>query len=289
MNRPFSSATPDALTFEQLRAAHLVSVPKSAVHEFFELYGQLSAPFRALLDQVFAQPGVWDAFAHGPSSCQGHHRGPGGNLRHSVEVARISLALASDPACQRLVDRDVVIVVALLHDLGKTREYEAGWHGRKMSPLGRLVGHKFTGFGMLWAPLHSIPGIGERQRLAILHCLSSAPQGASGGARGLACLEAQILSHADQLSASSDLFGASQAARPNAGFGVRHPHQRETPYHVRPCPKPALEAVPRTGRAPATPAAASDATPPAQRRPLQERLRAAAQAGHSCFGPARRA
>ena len=222
-------------TFIQLRTAHLDSTPKCAVSEFFGLYRQLRAPFQALLDEVFARPGAWSAFAVGPSSKCGHHCGPGGNLRHSVDVARLSLLLAADPVAEHLVDRDVLIVAALLHDLGKALEYKSSVYGTKMSPLGRLVGHKFTGFGMLWTPLHSVPGIGEHQRLALLNCLSCSHQGAFGGARGPACLEAQIVHHADQFSASSNLFSASLAAsRSDAGFGVRHKHQRETPYHVKP-------------------------------------------------------
>ena len=228
--------TPSATsTFIQLRTAHLASMPKCPVSEFFGLYRQLSAPFQALLDQVFAQPGAWPAFAGGPSSKRGHHCSSGGNLRHSVDVARLSLTLAADPVAEHLVDRDVLIVAALVHDLGKALEYEPGMYGTKMSPLGRLVGHKFAGFGMIWTILHSAPGIGECQRLALLNCLSCSHQGAFGGARGPACLEAQIVHHADQFSASSDLFSASLAAsRAGTGFGVRHNHQRETPYHVKP-------------------------------------------------------
>ena len=243
MSFPQTSATATATTatatatstFIQLRAAYLDSTPRCAVSEFFGLYRQLRAPFQALLDEVFAQPGAWSAFAVGPSSKCGHHCGPGGNLRHSVDVARLSLLLAADPVAEHLVDRDVLIVAALAHDLGKALEYKSSVYGTKMSPLGRLVGHKFTGFGILWTSLHSVPGIGEHQRLALLHCLSCSPQGAFCGARGPACLEAQIVHHADQFSASSNLFSASLAAsRSDAGFGVRHDHQRETPYHVKP-------------------------------------------------------
>lgn len=102
-------------------------------------------------------------------------------MRYTLEVARISLMLAADPIAEHLVDRDVLIVAALVHDLGKALEYEAGMYGTTMSPLERLVGYKFTGFGILWVPLHSVQGIGECQRLALLNCLSCSHQGAAGG------------------------------------------------------------------------------------------------------------
>lgn len=278
---PRNSVSPVEPTFEQLRAGHAASALKSAVNELFELYGQLSAPFQALLGRIFAQPGVWHAFMHGPSSLQGHHCGRGGNLRHSVDVARISLMLADDPAAKGLVDRDVQIVAALLHALGKALEYEASWYGTKMSLLGRLVGHKFTGFGMVWSCLDSVPGISEAQRAALLNCLSNSVHGAASGARGPACLEAQILSHADQFSASSDLFRASQAAsKTDAGFGVRHPHQRETPYHVKPRSlAPTLAALTKL---------ATPTKPAAQRPSLRQRLEAATKASNAYFLKPRR-
>lgn len=271
-----------ASTFAQLRAARLELAPKSAVNEFFELYAQLTLPFQQLLDTLFEQPGIWSNFVQQPSSKVGHHRSAGGNLRHTLEVVRISLALAADPACHRLADRNVQIVVALLHDIGKTCEYEAGPRGTQMSPLGRLVGHKFVGFGMVWNALHSTPGITEHQRLAILNCLSNSPQGWGSGVRGPACLEAQILHHADQLSAASDLFRVSQEASPNPGFGVRHPHQRETPYHVRSRPSLVASAAPRAQGAPA-------AAPARERPSQQERLKAAAYPSRPSSPPTRRA
>ncbi|MCX7258594.1 MAG: HD domain-containing protein [Polaromonas sp.] len=235
MNFPKPSASATAPTFEQLRAACLAgSAEKSAVDEFFEIFQQLTPPFQNLLGQIFAQPGIWEAFVQGPSSRKGHHCGRGGNLRHSVEVTRLSLCIAAADF-ENLVDRDVLIVAALMHDLGKAQEYEAGWYGTKMSPLGRLVGHKSSGFGMVWGPLHSTPGIGECQRLAILNSLSSSENAAAKEVRGPASFEALIVNRSDQLSAAGDLFRASHAASgAEAGFGRRHDHQRETPYHVKP-------------------------------------------------------
>jgi len=297
-----ASLASGACTFEQLRAAHLPGRPKPDVETFFALYAQLSAPFQALLDAVFAQPGLWSAFARGPSSRAGHHSGVGGNLRHTLEVARLSLVLGSDATCADQVDRDVQIAAALLHDVGKAQEYEETRYGWRMSAQGRLVGHKFVGFAMVWSALQKTAGITEHQREALLNCLSSSSQGArSSSTRGAAATEAKLLHKADGLSAESDLTRASYAACGQApGFGVRHPHQRETPYHVKPGPQhapqpaqpaqpvqPALRAQPGPAApvvrvvpaTPATPAAPSvpAAAPGALRPSLLERLRAASR------------
>ena len=275
----FFQTSPTAIssTFEQLRAAHLPGTPKPDVETFFALYAQLSAPFQALLDAVFAQPGFWSAFARGPSSRAGHHSSIGGNLRHTLEVARLSLVLGSDATCAGQVDRDVQIAAALLHDVGKAQEYEETRYGWRMSAQGRLVGHKFVGFALVWNALQKTAGITEHQREALLNCLSSSNQGSrSSSTRGAAATEAKLLHSADGLSAESDLTRASYAARGQApGFGVRHPHQRETPYHVKsglqPAAQPALRAQPR----PAVPVAkVASAAPSALRLSLLERLHA---------------
>jgi len=268
-SNPYDTAA--APTFAQLRAACLaISAEKSAVDEFFEIFRQLTPPFQNLLGQIFAQPGLWEAFVRGPSSRRGHHCGRGENLRHSVEVARLSLCIAAT-SFETLVDSDVLIVTALLHDLGKALEYQEGVCRTKMSPLGRLVGHKSSGFGMVWGPLHSTSGIGECQRLAILNSLSSSENAAAKDVRGPASFEALIVSRADQLSAAGDLFRASHAASgSNAGFGVRHDHQRETPYHVKP-------------RLP-LPAQATLAAQATQRPSLEQRLQAAVKISSRYYG-----
>jgi len=284
-----ASLTSGASTYEQLRAAHLPGTPKPDVETFFALYAQLSAPFQALLDAVFAQPGLWSAFARGPSSRAGHHSGTGGNLHHTVDVVRLSLVIGSDPTYAGQVDRDVQIAAALLHDVGKAQEYEATRYGWRMSAQGRLVGHKFVGFALVWNALDKTDGITQHQRLALLNCLSSSSQSArSSSTRGAAATEAKLLHAADGLSAESDLTCASYAARGQApGFGVRHPHQRETPYHTKPGPQyapqplqpvqPALRAQPRPAAPVVRAAPATTAVPGALRPSLQERLRALAR------------
>jgi len=275
-NNPSAARTP---TFEQARAAYLANASAGDLKKFFALYFELTAPFQELFDTVFGPPGLWSAFITAPSSMRGHHRERGGNLRHSVEVAEISLLLASRKNIGQQVDRQVQITASLTHDLGKLLEYECGPGGTCMSDYGRMIGHKFTGFALMWGPLHLNAGISEHQILAILNCLSNFSFGA-GATRGAATLEAEILSEADHLSAKQDQNAVSQASRGGrAGFGVRQPHQRETPFHVTPrLPEPEPEPAPVTHAAPPSPGAASRAAS-AISPSLQARLRAAVQAG----------
>ena len=110
---PSAARTP---TFEQARAAYLANASAGDLKKFFALYFELTAPFQELFDTVFGPPGLWSAFITAPSSMRGHHRERGGNLRHSVEVAEISLLLASRKNIGQQVDRQVQITASLTHD-----------------------------------------------------------------------------------------------------------------------------------------------------------------------------
>jgi 3'-5' exoribonuclease len=98
-------------------------------------------------------------------SPSGHHAYLGGLLEHTVAVATMALELCT--LHQRL-DRDLLLSAAIVHDLGKTREYTYGADIQR-SREGRLLGHRQLGLQ------------GER-RLALEHCvmLHHGADGASG-------------------------------------------------------------------------------------------------------------
>jgi 3'-5' exoribonuclease len=95
----------------------------------------------------------------------GHHAYLGGLLEHTVAVATLALELCT--LHQRL-DRDLLLAAALLHDLGKTREYTYGAEIAR-SEEGRLLGHVELGLRLL-APRYPA-SLGEPRRLALEHCI----------------------------------------------------------------------------------------------------------------------
>jgi 3'-5' exoribonuclease len=107
-----------------------------------------------------------------------HHAYLGGLLEHTVAVA--SLALEACALHARL-DRDLLLCAAIVHDLGKTREFTYGAEiGR--SAEGRMLGHVALGLRVI-APY--VPrSLEESRRLALEHCvlLHHGPE-AAGGAR----------------------------------------------------------------------------------------------------------
>ena len=95
----------------------------------------------------------------------GHHAYLGGLLEHTVAVA--TLALETCTLHPRL-DRDLLLSAAIVHDLGKTREFTYGAEIER-SAEGRLLGHVELGLRVLGA--HAPASLGAERRLALEHCV----------------------------------------------------------------------------------------------------------------------
>jgi 3'-5' exoribonuclease len=94
-----------------------------------------------------------------------HHAYLGGLLEHTVAVASLALELC---ALHPRLDRDLLLAAALLHDLGKTREFTYGAEIAR-SEEGRLLGHVELGLRLL-APRYP-SSLSEPRRLALEHCI----------------------------------------------------------------------------------------------------------------------
>ncbi len=116
---------------------------------------------RALL-AAHARTGAGSSVRAGAGS---HHAYLGGLLEHTVAVATLALELCT---LHPRLDRDLLLAAALLHDLGKTREFTYGAEIAR-SDEGRLLGHVELGLRLL-APRYpsSLPA---PRRLALEHCI----------------------------------------------------------------------------------------------------------------------
>jgi 3'-5' exoribonuclease len=106
----------------------------------------------------------------------GHHAYLGGLLEHTVAVATMALELC--PLHPRL-DRDLLLSAAIVHDLGKTREFTYGAEIER-SREGALLGHIELGLRLLAE--HAPARLDGERRLALEHCvmLHHGPDSASG-------------------------------------------------------------------------------------------------------------
>lgn len=99
---------------------------------------------RQLLQQIF-QGELRETFLKAPAAKRVHHNYMGGLLEHSVTVARLCRHIGQ---VYPVLNQDLLLTGALLHDLGKIAEYKM-----KVIPeytvSGRMLGHIVLGHEML--------------------------------------------------------------------------------------------------------------------------------------------
>jgi 3'-5' exoribonuclease len=101
----------------------------------------------------------------GPNRGSSHHAFLGGLLEHTVAVATMAVELC---AVHPRLDRDLLLCAALVHDLGKTREYAYGAEITSTEE-GRMLGHVELGLRLIAA--HAPPALAAERRLALEHCV----------------------------------------------------------------------------------------------------------------------
>jgi 3'-5' exoribonuclease len=100
-----------------------------------------------------------------PRGVSVHHAYLGGLLEHTVAVATMAIELCT---VHPRLDRDLLLCAAIVHDLGKTREFSYGAEIARTHE-GRLLGHVQLGLRLISA--HVPPSLTEDRRLALEHCV----------------------------------------------------------------------------------------------------------------------
>jgi 3'-5' exoribonuclease len=143
------------------------------------LAGEVYDPgFRALLDGLMADGILRAELRRAPCTRGGHHAYLGGLLEHTVAVTTLARELCD---LHRRLDSDLLLTAAIVHDLGRTREFTYGAE-IGLSDEGALLGHVSLGVQMLAARMDRV-GVAEDRRLALLHCVLThhGPAAAPGG------------------------------------------------------------------------------------------------------------
>jgi 3'-5' exoribonuclease len=150
------------------------------------LAGEVHDPgYGALLESLLGDDALRAEWRRAPCTRAGHHAYLGGLLEHTVAVGTLALE-----ACQLhpRLNSDLLICAALVHDLGKTREFAYGAE-ISLTDEGRLLGHVVLGQQLVDA--HAARLAPER-RLALAHCIlchhgpEAAPGRRFGSAEALA-------------------------------------------------------------------------------------------------------
>jgi 3'-5' exoribonuclease len=94
-----------------------------------------------LLDIFFDDSEFVKQYTHSPSAITHHHNYVGGNLEHTVGVVRLC-----NNICEMYpgIDRDLVVVGGILHDIGKLKEYKTTAAIDKTDE-GNFIGHIVMG------------------------------------------------------------------------------------------------------------------------------------------------
>jgi len=130
------------------------------------LAGEVHHPeYAALLAALLGDAELRAAWRRAPCTRAGHHAYLGGLLEHTVAVGTLALEAA---ALHPRLDRDLLLCAALVHDLGKTREFTYGAE-IGLSEEGRLLGHLVLGQRILDTVAEG--RVGEERRLALAHCV----------------------------------------------------------------------------------------------------------------------
>jgi 3'-5' exoribonuclease len=122
---------------------------------------------RALLDAFLGDEAVRAELRRAPCTRAGHHAYLGGLLEHTVAVATLALeACALHPR----LNSDLLICAAILHDVGKTAEFELGAE-IGLSDAGELVGHVALGQQMIVERAARLHGFPAEKLHALSHCV----------------------------------------------------------------------------------------------------------------------
>lgn len=132
------------------------------------LAGEVYDPdFKRLLADFLDDATFLGSLRRAPCTRGGHHAYLGGLIEHTVAVA--TLAQETCILHPRL-DSDLLIAAAILHDVGKTREFTYGAE-IALSEEGALLGHLALGQQMVIARAGRLDGFPQPRLLALVHCI----------------------------------------------------------------------------------------------------------------------
>lgn len=135
-------------------------------------------------------------FKKAPAAKRMHHAYLGGLMVHCLSMAVLADKIASH---YNGLDRDLLIAGAVLHDIGKLREFDYT-AAIDYSDEGRLLSHMVIGIEMLDEKLREIPGVPRKQANLLKHMIvSHHGEPAFGAPEPPKTIEAVVLHYIDDL------------------------------------------------------------------------------------------
>jgi 3'-5' exoribonuclease len=178
-------------------------------------------PWRKFCRRVLGDPDIRARLLAGFGAKSVHHAYLGGLLEHTLSVARLCLTLADR---YPELDREVLLVGAVFHDLGKAWEIEGGMVS-DYTDDGRLLGHIIIGLEKLEPHLLKSTDLPVELARHFKHIIvSHHGQYEFGSPKLPVTAEAMVLHYADNLDAKLHMFQAAYRDLEKSG-------QQWSPYH----------------------------------------------------------
>jgi 3'-5' exoribonuclease len=168
----------------------------------------------ALVRHFYDDPELRSRLAQAPAARRVHHAYLGGLLEHLSDVLKLCDAVVG---LYPDLHADLLYAGALLHDVGKVREY--AWRPEvDYTDEGRLIGHIVLSAEMVSAAIAARPDFPEELGLRVRHMLvSQHGRYEWGSPRRPQTLEALALHHVENLSAQLNRFSGLLRARRDPG------------------------------------------------------------------------
>jgi len=172
--------------------------------------------YRKLLLKFFSADPFLADFQKAPAAKSMHHAYLGGLLEHTLAVAQLAEMLAG---FYRLLDRDLLVTGALLHDIGKTKELSYDTFPFDYTDKGRLVGHLVLGVEMIQDVVNTIKNFPEDLATRLQHLVLSHHGRYEFGSPCLPMLsEAFVLNFLDDMDAKLNFLGRLEERAPEPGY-----------------------------------------------------------------------
>lgn len=161
---------------------------------------------RELLMGFFADAAFMERFKAASAAKGMHHVFAGGLVQHTLKVARLCDQIfreyeATDPAIAKMINRDLLVAGAIIHDIGKIEELSSE-PGFDYTLEGRLVGHISLGLMTVKERIDNIEGFPKEAAWLLMHMLlAHHGENEYGSPKRPKCMEAFILHYADNLDA----------------------------------------------------------------------------------------
>ncbi|MCZ2846142.1 MAG: CRISPR-associated endonuclease Cas3'' [Candidatus Bathyarchaeota archaeon] len=138
-----------------------------------EIYSKIKSinnnHLKDLLKSFFEDPGFVKKFKKAPAATKVHQPYLGGLLEHTCNLIRICETISN---IYQEIDRDFLITMALLHDIGKVREYNYE-KVIEYTDEGKLLGHIAIGLEMIDRKINDLKNFPRDLALMIKHTVLS--------------------------------------------------------------------------------------------------------------------